>query len=135
MLKVGFLGAGAKQTPSQAPELGMAQNPPLPPEPDRPEPAQRLNWWKAWVVTGLLGCAVVVSYFALHRPPPDIGLSVVRAGEQLIVSWVRSSPTVRNGMAGVLTIQDGLHQSKFQLTPGELRSETVAYVPDTAIIA
>jgi TonB family protein len=41
---------------------------------------------------------------------------------------------VRNGISGILTIQDGSYQHRFPLTSSELLSDTVSYAPETEAV-
>jgi hypothetical protein len=109
-------------------------------------------WWKtlsatdlitsaAFAVTGLLACVALVFYFASPSPSPPgtdvkkpLGLSVRQADGQLVVRWDPSSPGVRDGISGVLTVHDGAAQHEVRLSPNELASAIVGYAPQTSIV-
>ncbi|HEV3201700.1 MAG TPA: energy transducer TonB [Bryobacteraceae bacterium] len=120
-----------------APARAVEPRPPVPLA-SRDLPAVR-RAWKTCLLVGLVAFAVLLFYFVrpkASRPGPradiGIGLAVRREGEGLTVNWNGSSPEIHNAISGVLIIQDGTVEHRFQLTPESLRSTKFFYAPQTA---
>lgn len=103
-------------------------------------PKARQRRWIVPAGAGLIACAMGAVVFVLSPPPrasitaQPLGLQV-RAGQQgLAVSWNKSSTPVRNGISGVLMIEDGARRRQLQLSPGQLRAGGVLYSPENPLV-
>jgi hypothetical protein len=106
------------------------------------EPARRRRVTPVLVVAAVIAVSASIDgYLWLRTPLPkpapsssrgrsSLGLSVHRLAGRLNISWDQSSPQVRNAVSGVLTIHDGVKADRLPLTPEQLRSTLVPYVPE-----
>jgi TonB family protein len=132
--RVGRDWVGLVEFPLAPGESGM---PSSAASPSAVRPAARPSLLQRWLVpasAGLLSFALSAGYFALHPvqgPPAPIGLQAHAALSNLVVTWDRGSPAVVSGVSGVLIIEDGPHKQFLQLSPEQVRTGSVSYLPET----
>jgi len=93
-------------------------------------PVARLRW--SWV----LGILALVSASALYwlvgfSHDSGISLRAMDVGGQLRIEWNRDGRVIRNGVSGVLEIEDGSGKVRNELSRDELRAGSVTYLRNT----